>query len=113
MILLVLLQSLIQGGILIFIYNGQENWISALPLMSEGAIPDAVHIYLPHLTENLDRLDRSQPIATYCGSGYRSSIAASLLQKYDFESVINIPGSGRTWRSVDLPFEQPAPSQVG
>lgn len=72
-----------------------------------GAIPGAKHIYLPHLEEHLQQLDKSQAIATYCGTGYRASIAASLLQKHGFERVINIPGSWKAWKSADLPVEQP------
>jgi hydroxyacylglutathione hydrolase len=72
-----------------------------------GAVPHAQHVYLPHLEENLSRLDHTRTVATYCGSGYRASIAASLLQKYGFASVVNIPGSWSAWRSADLPIEQP------
>jgi hydroxyacylglutathione hydrolase len=72
-----------------------------------GAVPHAQHIYLPHLVENLSRLDSTKTVATYCGSGYRASIAASLLQKHGFASVVNIPGSWSAWRSADLPVEHP------
>ncbi|WP_035990740.1 MBL fold metallo-hydrolase [Leptolyngbya sp. KIOST-1] len=72
-----------------------------------GAIPHAQHLYLPHLKENLAQLDHTKRVATYCGSGYRASIAASLLQKYGFASVINIPGSWSAWQSAELPVEQP------
>jgi hydroxyacylglutathione hydrolase len=78
----------------------------------QGDIPDAEHIYLPHLVEQLDRLDRAQTIATYCGSGYRAAIAASLLQKHGFESVFNIPGSWKAWKSSDFPVAHPDPSLV-
>ncbi|MCU0567030.1 MAG: rhodanese-like domain-containing protein [Oculatellaceae cyanobacterium Prado106] len=73
----------------------------------QGKVPGAKHIYVPHLEEHLDELDRHQPIATYCGSGYRASIAASLLQKHSFQSVINIPGSWLAWKAAELPVEQP------
>lgn len=73
-----------------------------------GRIPNSKHIYVPHLEENLDQLDKNQTFATYCGSGYRASIAASLLQKHGFENVINIPGSWSAWKSADLPAQKPA-----
>lgn len=73
-----------------------------------GAVPGSQHIYLPHLEENLSNLDHTKTVATYCGSGYRASIAASLLQKHGFASVVNIPGSWSAWKSSDLPVEQPA-----
>lgn len=74
----------------------------------DGAVPGAQHIYLPHLEENMSQLDHTKTVATYCGSGYRASIAASLLQKHGFASVANIPGSWGAWQSSDLPVEQPA-----
>jgi len=71
----------------------------------EGAVPGAKHIYLPHLEAHLDELDQTQTIATYCGSGYRASIAASLLKRHGFEKVINIPGSWIAWENKDLPVQ--------
>jgi len=73
-----------------------------------GAVPGSQHIYLPHLEDNMFQLDHTKTVATYCGSGYRASIASSLLQKHGFASVINIPGSWSAWKSADLPVEQPA-----
>jgi len=70
-----------------------------------GHVPNARHIYVPHLEENLAELDQSKPIAAYCGSGYRASIAASILKKKGFEKVINIPGSWNAWTAVNLPVE--------
>src|SRR5690606_6401158 len=56
---------------------------------AEGHVPGAEHIYLPHLEERVSELDSDCTIAVYCGSGYRSSIAASVLQRSGFRSVIN------------------------
>ncbi|MEA5507251.1 rhodanese-like domain-containing protein [Halotia wernerae UHCC 0503] len=65
-------------------------------------MPGSKHIYLPHLEQNLDKLDQNQTIATYCGNGYRASIAASLLQKHGFEKVINVPDSWMAWKGAGL-----------
>jgi hydroxyacylglutathione hydrolase len=73
-----------------------------------GAIPGSRHVYLPHLEEQMSaKLDHTKAVATYCGSGYRASIAASLLQKHGFATVINVPGSWSAWKSAGLPVEQP------
>ncbi len=71
----------------------------------KGFVPGAKHIFVPHLEEKLEQLDKSKAIATYCGSGYRASIAASLLQKHGFETVINIPGSWIAWKTAKLPIQ--------
>lgn len=49
-----------------------------------GHVPGARHRFVPELCSNLDGLDRSRPVVTYCASGYRASIAASLLQATGF-----------------------------
>lgn len=76
-----------------------------------GFVPGAKHLFVAHLEEHLDQLDKNQAIATYCGSGYRASIAASLLQKHGFENVINIPGSWTAWKAAKLPVQQPEQSE--
>ncbi|MEB3310198.1 MAG: rhodanese-like domain-containing protein [Snowella sp.] len=78
----------------------------------QGFIPGAEHIFVAHLEEHLNQLDKEQAIATYCGSGYRASIAASLLQKHGFKTTINIPGSWIAWKNANLPIQQfePVPS---
>jgi rhodanese-related sulfurtransferase len=37
--------------------------------------------------ENLDKLPKDRPLLVYCAGGYRSSIAASLLQGSGFRGV--------------------------
>jgi len=72
----------------------------------KGHVPNAEHIYVAHLEENLEKLDKSKTVATYCGSGYRASIAASILKGAGFEKVINIPGSWNAWTKARLPVEK-------
>lgn len=71
----------------------------------EGYIPTAQHIYVPDLDEKMDRLDRGQPVAVYCGSGYRASIAASILEQHGFAKVYNVPGSMTAWKAAGYPVE--------
>ena len=71
-----------------------------------GHVPGALHIYIPHLEEHMGELDRSKTIATYCGSGYRSSIAASVLERNGFENLVNVPGSINAWKAAGLPLEK-------
>jgi hydroxyacylglutathione hydrolase len=81
--------------------RGEGEW-------QQGNIPHAEHIYVPHLEANLDRLDKDKTTIVYCGSGYRASIAASVLQRNDFKSVVNIPGSWTAWEKAGLPIEDDA-----
>lgn len=70
---------------------------------AEGYIPTAQHQYLPYLRDQLEALDPLKPVAVYCGSGYRSSMAASILQRHAFSQVYNIPGSMTAWKAANYP----------
>jgi hydroxyacylglutathione hydrolase len=70
-----------------------------------GHIPGARHIFTPHMADGgLDELDRGRPVAVYCGSGYRATIAASELARHGFDKVYAVPGSMTSWRAADYPL---------
>ncbi len=68
-----------------------------------GHLEGAEHMALPSLAGQAGKLDRQGKYATFCGSGYRSSIAASLLQSAGLTNVCNVVGSMAAWRSAGLP----------
>ena len=43
----------------------------------------------------------------YCDSGYRASLAASLLQRHGFTQVHNVPGSWKAWLAAEYAIEKP------
>lgn len=53
----------------------------------------ARHVFLGHLPDELDGLDRHKPVVTFCGSGQRAIVAASILKAHGFEDVANAFGS--------------------
>ena len=64
-----------------------------------GAIPGAVTMPLPRLTSQLTELDPTVPTVTYCASGYRSSIAASVLAASGFSDVSDLLGGYEAWKA--------------
>jgi hydroxyacylglutathione hydrolase len=68
-------------------------------------IAGSVAIPLNHLTQNLEKLPKHRPLLIYCAGGYRSSIAASLLQRSGFDSVGEIAGGMAGWESAKLPVQ--------
>jgi hydroxyacylglutathione hydrolase len=48
----------------------------------------------------MDELDRSQLVVAHCKSGYRSSIAASLLQRAGFREVGHLTGGFDAWKAM-------------
>ena len=50
-------------------------------------------------------LPADRPLVVYCAGGYRSSIAASLLQRHGFTQVSEIAGGIAAWDAGKLPLE--------
>jgi hydroxyacylglutathione hydrolase len=71
-----------------------------------GHVPGSVHIRGGDLSSRLDDLPHDRPIATICASGYRSSIAASLLRRAGFEDVSWVADGLPSWQSCGLPVER-------
>ncbi len=75
----------------------------------EGRIPGARHYYVAEMREGINGvagLDRKKPLAVYCASGYRSSIAASLLKRSGFAEVHNVPGAFMAWKEAGYEVEK-------
>jgi glyoxylase-like metal-dependent hydrolase (beta-lactamase superfamily II)/rhodanese-related sulfurtransferase len=64
---------------------------------ASGFIPGSIAIPLPELESRLAELSPAQPIAVHCRGGYRSAVAASLLQSAGFEQVVNVIGGYDAW----------------
>ena len=71
----------------------------------KGHVPGARHIFLPELRKRIGELDRAKPTAVYCGSGYRASIATSILKPEGFNELWNVPGSWEAWKKARFPVE--------
>jgi hydroxyacylglutathione hydrolase len=71
----------------------------------EGHIPGAEHIFLPEIGERSSQLKKTKPVAVYCDSGYRASLACSILQAEGF-AVHNVPGSWQAWVNSKYPVEK-------
>ena len=72
---------------------------------AQGHVPAAVHLHAGELPERLGELPRERPLATICATGYRSSVAASLLQQAGFRNVMWVSGGMPAWIAEGLPVE--------
>jgi len=70
-----------------------------------GVIGPALLRPLDRLSRTLDDLDKSRPTVVYCKGGYRSSIAASILEREGFVDVLNARGGFDAWNEASLPIE--------
>jgi hydroxyacylglutathione hydrolase len=74
-----------------------------------GHVPGALAIGAGDLPDRLDRLPRNRRIATICASGYRASVAASLLRAAGFTDVAWVPGGVPTWEAAGYPVAYGGP----
>jgi hydroxyacylglutathione hydrolase len=65
-----------------------------------GHITGATHAFLGKLREQINDFDPSRAYATYCASGFRASIASSLLEANGINDVRNVPGSWKAWTAA-------------
>ena len=68
-------------------------------------IAGSLSVPLNRLIENLEKLPKDRPLLVYCAGGYRSSIAASLLQRSGFDSVSEIASGITGWEAAKLPVQ--------
>jgi glyoxylase-like metal-dependent hydrolase (beta-lactamase superfamily II)/rhodanese-related sulfurtransferase len=68
-----------------------------------GHIAGALNIPLTHLDERIGEIPAGRSVAVHCEGGYRSAIAASLLQKLGRRDVHDMVGGYKAWLAAKLP----------
>lgn len=72
-----------------------------------GHIEGALHIFGGDLPKRLEELPRNgHGLALVCGSGYRSTVAASVLERAGFRNLRNVTGGMGAWEKAGLPTVQ-------
>lgn len=62
-----------------------------------GAIAGSTHLPLPQLRRRLEELPRGEELVAVCASGFRSCIAASILECEGFDAVADLAGGMAAW----------------
>jgi hydroxyacylglutathione hydrolase len=70
-----------------------------------GHIEGSLNIPLPHLDERIAEIPADRPAVVHCEGGYRSAIAASLLQKFGHADVRDLVGGYKAWLAARLPVD--------
>ena len=68
-----------------------------------GHIAGAVNIPLSDLADRRGEIPADRPVAVHCEGGYRSAIAASLLQRHGRRDVHDLVGGYKAWVAAKLP----------
>jgi rhodanese-related sulfurtransferase len=69
---------------------------------AEKSIEGSVSIPLNHLSQRAQELPKGRTILVHCAGGYRSSVAASLLQQKGFPCVQELAGGISAWEAAKL-----------
>ena len=73
--------------------------------VQSGRLPKALHIYLGYLPNELQKIPKDRPVTTFCGSGLRAIIAASILKQNGFKHVEVSLGSMEACVALGCPLE--------
>jgi hydroxyacylglutathione hydrolase len=68
-------------------------------------LPGSVHMYLGSLVQRMEELPKDVTLTTFCGSGQRATVAASLLKRGGFRNLEVALGSMQACKSVGCPTE--------
>ena len=71
-------------------------------------LPGAVHLGKGVIERDVEQKipDPAAPLVLYCGGGFRSALAADVLQKMGYTNVISMDGGWRAWSEKKLPTEK-------
>ena len=72
----------------------------------QSRLAAATHIFLGELQDRIDEIDRGKPVITFCGSGTRAIIAASILKRHGFDEVEDSLGSMLACESIGCEVEE-------
>lgn len=72
---------------------------------TQKRIEGSLHIPLTRLAERMSEIPANRPVLVHCVGGYRSSIAASLLQRVGRQNVSELAGGMTAWEAAGLPVQ--------
>ncbi|MGH9601199.1 MAG: MBL fold metallo-hydrolase [Terriglobales bacterium] len=85
-----------KGDLYVLDVRSDREWKS-------GHVAGAMHIMASDLPQQLDSLPRDRTVHIICGSGYRSSIASSVMKRAGRSNVVNMVGGMTAWTGAGLP----------
>jgi hydroxyacylglutathione hydrolase len=87
--------------------HNQDAWILDVrhdEEVQQQAVPGGHHIPLSYVPERIAEVPRDRPVYIFCGSGVRSTVAASLLQRAGWPDLTVVLGGLSAWNSVRCPL---------
>ncbi len=74
-----------------------------------GHLPQAMHLGKGIIERDIENAvqDKQQTLVLYCGGGYRSALAADMLQKMGYTDVWSLAGGYTAWLEAGFLVEKP------
>jgi hydroxyacylglutathione hydrolase len=91
------LEKHLNGTLIVDVRNDSER--------EESYIPNSIHIPMGEIPKRMGEIPRDREVIVQCGSGIRSQIVTSILQKNDFHNVVNLDGGIDTWKKAGYPIQ--------
>lgn len=85
-----------ERGLVVLDVRQPQEW-------AEGHIEGARHITGAELPQRVSEVPKDRTVAVICGSGYRSSVASSLLAHKGHTRLANVLGGMSAWKRAGLP----------
>ncbi len=91
-------ERLHEEGLFVLDVGKTERW-------EAGHITGAHYVYVGELPKQLDEIPKDKEIVIYCESGFKTSLAASLLKQHGYEHVTELVGGWFAWQNAGYPIE--------
>lgn len=73
-----------------------------------GHIPGSAHIYAGQIEGHIAEVPRDRDVYVICDSGFKASLAVSVLLRHGYTRLINVLGGMTAWMNAGLPMEKEA-----
>jgi hydroxyacylglutathione hydrolase len=85
-----------EAGLHVLDVRADDEW-------EAGHVAGAQHIMAGELAKRMDEVPRDGTLAVICGTGYRSTVASSILARAGRTNLLNVTGGMAAWRTAGLP----------
>lgn len=75
-------------------------------------VVNAINLPLDHINENMNEYNKDDKYYLYCGGGYRSVIAGSILKSRGIHNLVNVEGGYGAIKNTAIPREVTLPQTV-
>lgn len=75
-------------------------------LRKDGQVPNAQHIHVTQIPERMEEVPSDRTVHVFCGSGLRSMIVASFLQRNGWKDLEVVLGGMAGWKSIKCPISK-------